>query len=1274
MSTNHKDVITIVYPPGCREVTDDLGSDELIRRLKNLVNKFQNYSQAEDENTYMEFVPLANHIVDECFLNNESKDVQLLVACCIADILRMFAPEAPYKDPYQIKSIFSFLIKQLAGIKDPKNPAFKRYFYLLENLGYVKSFTMCFDLEESSEILCSLFSLFFRIINDEHSGKVKNCMLDVLVPLITDADIVPNELLDIILKNIIDPYKTQRKNAYELARNLIVKTNVTLETYIQQYFKCALFLGKVETKTSLSNRIYDLIYELNIICPVILISVLPQLEFKLKSTEESERMGSVSLLARIFSEPSSRLSYTSPQLWKAFLGRFNDVSLSIRIKCVQHTMHFLLNHEELHEDIIEVLKNRQHDPNEAVRFEVVTAIVNAAKRNFSVVADSEDLLNFVKERTMDKKFKIRKEAVNGLAFIYNRHIMQPQQIPSATKKAVSWIKNKILHGYYMPGIEDRLLVERLVNTRLVPFTSSPDDRMKKLFLLFSTIDENASKAFIEIQKHQMNVRKGMQEFISFHRLPLSEKRSRDLAHRVLVISRYLPEPLKAQEFIKKLSQHLLSDETMLSLFEKILDQDVSCSDCLDNVNLVLKKLGSPVKSNLYHGTIKQLLERISSLMIDMDAIQHLIQYVKEALENGPILQELELDSNFAAERGLKLLFVLSFVFPSHFSHHDLILKLINYLKIESDHVGPMVLAIFTFIGKHKPIVEYLPELEGSITQICKEFIRKGTPKEAKQAVKCLYMNLSTSQDVVFNEILEIIKENLKPEKGLSYRTAIVALGHIAFHLPQLYPIQIKNLVSREIVKKLLMKDNTEPRVGIEEWVSDDKLPMETICKIEGMKMMARWLLGLKHDAISAQKTFRMLNAVIENKGDLLERNNPAPAERAWLRLSAGCAMLKICEQKGVGDEYSLEQFYNLSKLMVDEVPQVREKFLIKLHKGLGRGIPHKCLPLDFMGLYALAGLDSDSRIRGMAKNYLSSDISRRREYIKVNLIAGNVGEKNSALLPKVMPDFTIVFSIPVLTHWVKYENHEDVDTLKEIQKALWFILEPLIKSDSYSFGFFKALIEGVKQHKDSLHPDEDSVNFKMWALCDLALSVLVTKTTSYELKEFPTEPSVPLMYFKSHDNPLWFNSQNYLPASMQIKGNKKSGINLLYNEIPVSIPSSKKSKSGEVITVVMSSTEETAEEEETSTIADQHDSSSPPPVFNDATNGSVIASNRTKRKRAQNGSEEGDDSLDDEDTSASVPKKPNLSSEVASVTMENTVTDVQNDTPAATAVTQVCNS
>lgn len=34
-------------------------------------------------------------------------------------------------------------------------------------------------------------------------------------------------------------------------------------------------------------------------------------------------------------------------------------------------------------------------------------------------------------------------------------------------------------------------------------------------------------------------------------------------------------------------------------------------------------------TNLYYGTIKQLLERISSVMIDREALQHLVGLVKE---------------------------------------------------------------------------------------------------------------------------------------------------------------------------------------------------------------------------------------------------------------------------------------------------------------------------------------------------------------------------------------------------------------------------------------------------------------------------------------------------------------------------------------------------------------------------------------------------------------------------------------------------------------------
>ena len=56
----------------------------------------------------------------------------------------------------------------------------------------------------------------------------------------------------------------------------------------------------------------------------------------------------------------------------------------------------------------------------------------------------------------------------------------------------------------------------------------------------------------------------------------------------------------------------------------------------------------------------------------------------------------------------------------------------------------------------------------------------------------------------------------------------------------------------------------------DEWTEEENLSEETLVKMEGLKMMARWLLGLKEDILSAQKTFRMLNAFILHKGDLLE--------------------------------------------------------------------------------------------------------------------------------------------------------------------------------------------------------------------------------------------------------------------------------------------------------------------------------------------------------------------------------------------------------------------
>lgn len=60
-------------------------------------------AMGQDEGMYQQYIPLTLHLVEDYFLKHASKDVQLLIACCIADVLRVYAPEAPYKDPEQVK-------------------------------------------------------------------------------------------------------------------------------------------------------------------------------------------------------------------------------------------------------------------------------------------------------------------------------------------------------------------------------------------------------------------------------------------------------------------------------------------------------------------------------------------------------------------------------------------------------------------------------------------------------------------------------------------------------------------------------------------------------------------------------------------------------------------------------------------------------------------------------------------------------------------------------------------------------------------------------------------------------------------------------------------------------------------------------------------------------------------------------------------------------------------------------------------------------------------
>lgn len=191
-------------------------------------------------------------------------------------------------------------------------------------------------------------------------------------------------------------------------------------------------------------------------------------------------------------------------------------------------------------------------------------------------------------------------------------------------------------------------------------------------------------------------------------------------------------------------------------------------------------------------------------------------------------------------------------------------------------------------------------------------------------------------------------------------------------------------------------------------------------------------------------------------------------------------------------------------------------------------------------------------------------------------------------LPHILSDYMLVFAVPVLTHDPNFTNYEDPIQLKQLEKCLWLILEPLISNkEFFCFGFYKNLIDRMKHHKDSYKSDDDATNCvsntivtrncdnskllicfqqftatfffsfvqKMWAICDIAMHVIYTKSTNYDTRDFPLDARIPNMYFQAQPD-SFKNNKLYVPIDMftATATSKKMGIVLPVARVSKTMP------------------------------------------------------------------------------------------------------------------------
>lgn len=91
--------------------------------------------------------------------------------------------------------------------------------------------------------------------------------------------------------------------------------------------------------------------------------------------------------------------------------------------------------------------------------------------------------------------------------------------------------------------------------------------------------------------------------------------------------------------------------------------------------------------------------------------------------------------------------------------------------------------------------------------------------------------------------------------------------------------------------------------------------------------------------------------------------------------------------------------------------------------------------------------------------------------------------------------------------------------------------------------FYKRLLEAIKQTKDKQSPNDDIANLKLYAVSDLAMSIIISKTTNFVVKEFPVEATLPSKCYTEQDK-TYINLKTYLPPELIVNPPKKSGLEL----------------------------------------------------------------------------------------------------------------------------------
>ncbi|KAJ1650032.1 Sister chromatid cohesion protein pds5 [Dispira simplex] len=499
---------------------------ELVKRLKTLHTELAEMDQEAINVHSLDRV--TEDLLSPSLCTHKDNGVRIHTACCIADLMRLYAPEAPY-DEGQLRRIFEFFLSQLGRLGQTDDPLFPLYFYLLESLSTVKSVVLVVDLAQPEELITDFFRLFFDIIQPSQSRNMQLCMVDILIQLVEESTTVPQEVVDILLAQFLKKRQLANPAAYQLACDLCNAATDRLQKYVCQYFTDVIVTasrqGGVQSKAPGeapgSGQLNDLktahylIKEINRTCPGLLLNVIPQLEEELTLDDVHLRTLATSVLGDMIAERGHALVRRYPTMWQAWLQRKNDKHVQVRALWVTLAVSLYQAQPQLANELNAPVLSKVSDPEERVRQALAYAV---AQLNYDTLAFSNldlEILVQLGHRCRDKKAIPRREAVRTLSHIFRLAFPSIEQHQPRAIQRFGWIPSTFLNTLYVNDPDITVVVYQALFSAVFPPSDQlgDDERTRRLLIVLALLNERASKAFVAFLQRQAVLIRDMRHYL-----------------------------------------------------------------------------------------------------------------------------------------------------------------------------------------------------------------------------------------------------------------------------------------------------------------------------------------------------------------------------------------------------------------------------------------------------------------------------------------------------------------------------------------------------------------------------------------------------------------------------------------------------------------------------------------------------------------------------------------------------------------------------------------